>query len=78
MYVSFLITFVSYLTHRYTDVFSTEDWALDMIPSPCLAVLFLYPIKESVEEFRKAEDEKIKKEGQVVSPNVIYMKQTVG
>jgi hypothetical protein len=29
-------------------VFSTEDWALEMVPSPVLAVLFLYPIKESV------------------------------
>lgn len=33
---------------RFTDVFSTEDWALEMVPSPVLAVLFLYPIKESV------------------------------
>ena len=28
------------------DVFSTEDWALDMIPQPTAAVLMLYPLTD--------------------------------
>lgn len=28
------------------DVFSTEDWALDMIPQPAAAVLMLFPLTE--------------------------------
>ena len=32
--------------YAYMDVFSTEEWAADMIPSPCKSVLFLYPCKE--------------------------------
>jgi hypothetical protein len=29
-------------------VLSTEEWALEMVPQPVLAVLFLYPIKDTV------------------------------
>ena len=65
-------------SYAFTDVLSTEDWALAMVPQPVIAVLFLYPIKDKVEEYRKQEDEKIKAEGQVVSKEVYYMKQTVG
>jgi ubiquitin carboxyl-terminal hydrolase L3 len=33
-------------TNQYhiVDVFSTDDWALDMIPQPVTAVLLLYPL----------------------------------
>ena len=30
--------------YEFVDVFSTEDWALDMIPQPVAAVLLLYPL----------------------------------
>lgn len=33
--------------YSFCDILSTEDWALDMIQDPVLAVLFLYPLKES-------------------------------
>jgi len=39
---------------------STEDWALDMVLPPVLAVLFLFPIKPSMETFRREEDARIK------------------
>mmetsp|Transcript_10321 Transcript_10321/g.10391 ORF Transcript_10321/g.10391 Transcript_10321/m.10391 type:complete len:233 (+) Transcript_10321:61-759(+) len=61
----------------FYDVMSVEDWALAMIPVPVYGVVFLFPINESVEEFRRVEGEKIKAEGQIVSPNVYYMRQTV-
>lgn len=65
-------------SYRFTDVFSTEEWALEMVPGPVLGVVFLYPIKESTEEFRAAEKARIEADGQVVDEGVYYMKQTVG
>ena len=32
----------------FHDVLSTEDWALEMVPKPCVGVLMLFPIKDSV------------------------------
>ncbi|CAM9896443.1 unnamed protein product [Chrysoparadoxa australica] len=64
--------------YAFTDVFSTEEWALAMVPRPVLAVVMLFPIKDSTEAHRAEECEKIKAAGQVVSDKVYYMKQTVG
>jgi ubiquitin carboxyl-terminal hydrolase L3 len=63
---------------QFHDVMSTEDWALEMIPRPVVGVLMLYPIKETTEGHREAEDIRIKQEGQICSDKVYYMKQTVG
>ena len=35
--------------YEFTDVFSTEDWAMDMIPQPVAAVIMLYPLSEKQE-----------------------------
>lgn len=64
--------------YSFYDVLSHEEWALSMVPRPVVAVLFLYSIKNATETHRHEEAEKIKSIGQVVSPNVYYMKQTVG
>ncbi|KAJ1390637.1 putative ubiquitin carboxyl-terminal hydrolase [Ochromonadaceae sp. CCMP2298] len=64
--------------YSFTDVLSTEDWALEMVPQPIVGVLMLFPIKPASEEHRRAQKEKIEAEGQVVSPNVYYMQQTIG
>ncbi|CAN0038727.1 unnamed protein product [Phaeothamnion confervicola] len=32
--------------YEFTDVYSTEDWAMAMVPQPVIAVLMLFPIKE--------------------------------
>ncbi|KAL4124180.1 hypothetical protein KRP22_012181 [Phytophthora ramorum] len=63
---------------RFCDVLSTEEWALAMVPTPVAAVILLYPIKPHTEEADKQEAARIDKEGQMVSPNVYYMRQTVG
>lgn len=63
---------------QFHDVLSTEDWALEMIPQPVLGVLMLFPIKEASEAARNEEHARIAASGQTVSPNVYYMKQTVG
>ncbi|OQS00212.1 ubiquitin carboxyl-terminal hydrolase [Thraustotheca clavata] len=64
--------------YEFCDVYSTEDWALDMVLRPVLAVIMLFPIKAHTEEFAKGQQERIVKGGQYVSPNVYFMKQTVG
>ena len=64
--------------YSFHDVFSTEDWAIEMVPKPVVAVVMLFPIKEKTEEHRLEEQTRIESSGQVVSPNVYYMKQTVG
>jgi hypothetical protein len=63
--------------HSFTDVLSCEQWALDMVPRPVLAVLMLYPIKAASEEYKDAEAARIRAEGQILSDRVYYMKQTV-
>lgn len=65
-------------TLGFHDVLSTEDWALEMVPQPVLGVLMLFPIKDDTEQFRLEEKERIEREGQTISPNCYYMKQTVG
>uniref|UniRef100_K3WN15 Ubiquitin carboxyl-terminal hydrolase n=1 Tax=Globisporangium ultimum (strain ATCC 200006 / CBS 805.95 / DAOM BR144) TaxID=431595 RepID=K3WN15_GLOUD len=62
----------------FCDVLSIEDWALEMVPTPVLGVLMLFPIKAHTEAFAKEEEEKILRDGQVVSDSVYYMRQTVG
>lgn len=62
----------------YIDIFSTEEWALEMIPKPVYAVLLLFPVKESTELFLLEERNRIEKEGQILSENVYFTKQIVG
>eukprot|EP00349_Pseudokeronopsis_sp_Brazil_P007379 CAMPEP_0202964712 /NCGR_PEP_ID=MMETSP1396-20130829/8812_1 /ASSEMBLY_ACC=CAM_ASM_000872 /TAXON_ID= /ORGANISM="Pseudokeronopsis sp., Strain Brazil" /LENGTH=234 /DNA_ID=CAMNT_0049687039 /DNA_START=54 /DNA_END=758 /DNA_ORIENTATION=+ len=64
--------------YNFVDVLSTEDWALDMVPKPALAVLMLFPLTPVEEDHRRSESERIRTEGQHVSPDVFYMKQTIG
>jgi len=49
-----------------------------MVPQPCAAVVFLYPITPAAEAHRRAEAARIGEEGQHTDPAVYYMKQTVG
>ncbi|ETV80340.1 hypothetical protein, variant 1 [Aphanomyces astaci] len=62
----------------FCDVYSTDDWALEMVLRPVLGVVMLFPIKPATEDHAKQERERIEKDGQIVSKNVYYMKQTVG
>jgi len=64
--------------YTFNDILSTEDWALDMVLPPVLAVIFLYPIKAPAETLRREEDARIKEEGQVLSSQLFFTKQTVG
>ncbi|XP_016187823.1 ubiquitin carboxyl-terminal hydrolase 3 isoform X2 [Arachis ipaensis] len=56
------------------DVYGLDDDLLQMVPSPVLAVLFLYPLTSKTEEERLQQENK-KREN---SNKVYFMKQTVG
>lgn len=62
---------------EFVDVFSTEDWALEMVPQPVAAVIMLYPITSPQEEHRAAENVDVLPKQQV-SDKVWYMKQRIG
>jgi ubiquitin carboxyl-terminal hydrolase L3 len=63
--------------YSFHDVFSTEDWALEMIPRPVLSVLLLFPISPQSENHAEAEANSIIRDGQKVSSSVHFMKQTI-
>ena len=60
--------------HEFVDVFSTEEWALDMIPQPVAAVLVLYPLTDPQlahgDGDREIQADKV--------PEVWFMKQRIG
>lgn len=62
---------------EFVDVFSTEDWALEMVPQPVAAVIMLYPISPPQEAHRAAENTDVIPKQQV-SDKVWYMKQRIG
>jgi len=42
--------------YEFVDVFSTDDWAMDMIPQPVAAVIMLYPLSDKQEAFRSQDN----------------------
>lgn len=62
---------------RFHDLLGFDPELLSMVPTPVLAVLMLFPISEQTEEFRRAEQERITRQGQAISPDVWFVKQTI-
>lgn len=62
----------------FHDVYGFDEDLLAMVPHPVLAVLFLYPITPQTEAASQEEVESITKDGQHVSKNVFFIRQTVG
>ncbi|XP_056107820.1 ubiquitin carboxyl-terminal hydrolase isozyme L3 isoform X2 [Rhinichthys klamathensis goyatoka] len=65
-------------TWQFGDVYGLEPEVLSLVPRPVCAVLLLFPITEKYETFRQEEEAKIKAQGQEVSSDVYFMKQTIG
>ena len=63
--------------YEFVDVFSTEDWALDMIAQPVAAVLLLYPLTPKQLENTPQQDQS---KGADLPPrdNVWFIKQRIG
>jgi ubiquitin carboxyl-terminal hydrolase L3 len=60
--------------YEFTDVFSTEEWAMDMIPQPVAAVIMMYPLSEKQEKC-SGEDEIA---DAAVLEDVWFIKQRIG
>jgi len=65
-------------TWQFGDVYGLDPELLSMVPKPVCAVLLLFPVTEKYESFRLDEEKKILSEGQQVSPDVYFMRQTIG
>jgi len=62
----------------YCDVYGIDPDLLAMIPRPVIALLLLFPITQATETDDKKQAEEIIQKGQTVSPNLWYIKQTIG
>ncbi|XP_073252388.1 ubiquitin carboxyl-terminal hydrolase isozyme L3-like isoform X2 [Porites lutea] len=62
----------------FVDVFGLDPELLAIIPQPACALLLLFPTSDKYQEFKKEQEDKVLKNGQEVSPNVYFMKQTIG
>ncbi|TNN66799.1 Ubiquitin carboxyl-terminal hydrolase isozyme L3 [Liparis tanakae] len=65
-------------TWQFGDVYGLDPELLGMVPRPVCAVLLLFPLTDTYEAFKQAEEEKLKGERQEVSPDVYFIKQTIG
>ncbi|EKX31771.1 hypothetical protein GUITHDRAFT_160344 [Guillardia theta CCMP2712] len=65
-------------TWQFHDVFGTDPELLAMVPTPVVAVLFLFPLTPEIEQFATDSVEKIKKEGQSVPESLWFCKQKIG
>ncbi|PIA19693.1 ubiquitin carboxyl-terminal hydrolase isozyme L3 [Coemansia reversa NRRL 1564] len=59
----------------FNDVWGLDDELLEMVAQPVHALIFLFP---SLEEFQAARKQKAASSSNKVSPNVWFMRQTIG
>uniref|UniRef100_A0AAQ4QIP7 Ubiquitin carboxyl-terminal hydrolase n=1 Tax=Gasterosteus aculeatus aculeatus TaxID=481459 RepID=A0AAQ4QIP7_GASAC len=65
-------------TWQFGDVYGLDPELLGMVPRPVCAVLLLFPVTDKYEAFKQEEEEKLKGQQQEVSPDVYFIKQTIG
>uniref|UniRef100_A0A3P9KVM7 Ubiquitin carboxyl-terminal hydrolase n=1 Tax=Oryzias latipes TaxID=8090 RepID=A0A3P9KVM7_ORYLA len=65
-------------TWQFGDVYGLDPELLSMVPRPVCAVLLLFPVTEKYEAFKQEEEERLKEQPQEVSPDVYFIKQTIG
>lgn len=59
--------------YAFTEMLSTEEWALEMIPQPVLGILFLYEETPVQQAHKEAESHHLKPEE--TPANVFFMRQ---
>ncbi|KAG0299971.1 Ubiquitin carboxyl-terminal hydrolase isozyme L3 [Dissophora globulifera] len=62
---------------RYADVMGLDEELLAFVPQPVHALILLFPVTPKYEEYRKEEQQRIERQGQTVSPNVVFYPQTI-
>ncbi|PPR05554.1 hypothetical protein CVT24_003293 [Panaeolus cyanescens] len=63
---------------HFEDVYGLDDELLNMVPGPVKAVVLLFPTDDKSDAKRRAEDERIQKEGQPkLDPTIFWMKQKI-
>ncbi|KAH6578175.1 hypothetical protein BASA50_002014 [Batrachochytrium salamandrivorans] len=61
----------------FCDVWGFDPDLLQMIARPVKALVLLFPITEKYEKFRKEEETRILKNGQIVSKEIYFVRQTI-
>ena len=59
----------------FHDLFSTEDWAREMINKPVIGVVLVFPCNEKTLEFKEEQKQSIISNGQFICPDLFFMKQ---
>lgn len=62
---------------QFSDVYGLDPELLGMVPSPCCALILLFPVSEKYEEMRKLEETKYAQNPQKIPANTYYMTQTI-
>jgi len=67
-------------SYAFHDILAFEDWAVDMVPGPALALVLLFPVTKETEAARKAEQEAIDAGGQKLPEGVplLHIQQNIG
>ncbi|XP_046852711.1 ubiquitin carboxyl-terminal hydrolase isozyme L3-like [Xenia sp. Carnegie-2017] len=63
---------------QFVDVLTLDPELLCMIPQPTCALVLLFPCSDKYYRYKEEEEERIKNEGQIVSKDLYYTKQTIG
>ena len=59
----------------FYDLYSTEEWARELIPKPVLGVLFIFECNEKSKVHKEKEYNMLSKSGQFVHPDLFFTKQ---
>ncbi|XP_072940798.1 ubiquitin carboxyl-terminal hydrolase-like [Epargyreus clarus] len=62
---------------RMVDVLSLEDDALDLVPQPVLALILLFPLSETYEQYRHEQENEILTKGQSAPEDVFHLRQVL-
>lgn len=61
----------------FADVFSCDDWALEIVPTPVYALILLYPIKDEIEADDKKRIAEAKDKLEKIPKSLWFIRQTV-
>lgn len=59
------------------DVYGLDADALAWVPKPVLSLILLFPCSPNYYKFSEEESKKIKEKGQVVVPDIYFLKQYI-